>query len=140
VNPNIISQPQSQTVSLGSNVAFSITVAGLPPPTLQWCFNGAPIAGETKTTYSIASAQTSNAGIYTLTVNYTAGVNTSSQATLTVNTGGNGGGCSVSGSGGGGGGGGGAPSDWFLGALALMALVRWISQQGQGYTVEIRHS
>ena len=39
----IASQPQSQTVGLGSNVTFNVTVYGAPPFVFQWYFNGTPL-------------------------------------------------------------------------------------------------
>jgi len=116
--PAITTQPQSQTVTVGANVQFSVTASGRPSPTYQWNFNGAAIAGATTSTYSLAGVQAANAGNYTVTVTNGSGSVTSGQATLTVNpasppppTGG----------GGGGGGGGGSTSLWFLAALALLA-------------------
>jgi hypothetical protein len=64
---------------------FSITATGSPAPTYQWRFNGTPISGATDTSYSIASAQTANAGSYTCVVTNAAGTITSSAVTLTVN-------------------------------------------------------
>lgn len=119
--PTITTQPQSQSVTVGTNVVFSVVATGKPNPTYQWNKNGAAIAGATSTTYSITGAQTGDAGTYTVTVSNSIGNVTSSGATLTVNP--------VvtppSGGGGGGGGGGGAPSHWFFAALALAALARW---------------
>jgi len=38
--PTIITQPQSQTVSAGTDVTFSVVATGIPPPRYQWRFNG----------------------------------------------------------------------------------------------------
>ena len=125
--PSIQTQPLSQTVIAGSSVQFSVTASGRPALTYQWSFNNSAISGATGSSYSLASAQSGNAGNYTVTVANTVGSVTSNQATLTVNaatpppSGGGGGGGD---SGGGGGGGGGAPSWWFFGALLLLAAVR----------------
>lgn len=119
--PTITTQPQGQSVTVGTNVVFSVVATGKPNPTYQWNKNGTAIAGATNTTYSITSAQTSDAGTYTVTVSNSVGSVTSTGATLTVNP-------VVTpppSGGGGGGGGGGAPSHWFVAALALAALARW---------------
>jgi len=121
VAPAIQTQPQSQTVTVGSNVQFSVTASGRPAVTYQWYFNGAAISGATGNIYSLSSAQPSNAGGYTVVVSNVMGSATSNQATLTVNPVAP---PSSGGSGGGGGGGGGAPSPWFCGALLLLVAAR----------------
>ncbi len=119
--PVIQAQPQSQTVTTGSSALFSVTATGHPALTYQWYFNGAAISGATASSYSLASAQSGNAGSYTVTVTNAVGRVTSSPATLTVNT--------VTSQpsaipNAGGTGGGGAPSWWFLLALALAGVMR----------------
>ena len=123
--PAIQTQPQSQTVTAGSNVQFSVTASGRPAVNYQWSFNGTAISGATSSSYSLSNAQSANAGVYTIAVSNVMGSKTSNAATLTVNvatpT------TSVPGdpgSSGGGGGGGGAPSEWFCGALLLLAAAR----------------
>jgi sugar lactone lactonase YvrE len=124
--PTIQTQPLTQTVTQGRNVQFSIAASGRPAMTYQWYFNGTAISGATSNTYSLSSAQSSNAGGYTVVVSNVMGSATSNQATLTVNplappsSGGS--------DGGGGGGGGGAPGLWFFGALILLAAVRRIAR------------
>ncbi len=127
--PAIQAQPQSQTVPTGSSALFSVTATGHPALTYQWYFNGAAISGATASSYSLASAQSGNAGSYTVTVTNAVGSVTSNPATLAVNT--------VtsqlsnvstgSSDSSGGGGGGGAPSWWFLLALVLIGTARWAS-------------
>jgi hypothetical protein len=118
--PTITTQPQGQTAAAGSNVQFSVTIAGKPAPTYQWYFNGTTISGATGSTFSLTNVQSANAGNYTVTATNSAGSVTSNAATLTVNaapaTGGS--------SSGGGGGGGGAMEAWFVLALALLAPTR----------------
>ena len=91
VAPTITTQPASQTVTAGSSVTFSVVASGTAPLSYQWKFNSANISGATSSSYTIASAQTNNAGSYTVTVSNSAGSVTSSAATLTVNSGGSGG-------------------------------------------------
>jgi hypothetical protein len=82
--PTITSQPQSLTVTVGSSATFSVTATGTAPLTYQWRFNGTPISGATASSYTIASAQASQAGTYSVVVSNIAGSTTSAGATLTV--------------------------------------------------------
>jgi sugar lactone lactonase YvrE len=120
IAPSISNQPQSQTVTAGANVTFSVTATGIPAPTYQWLFNGTVISGATGSSLALNNVQQANAGNYTVSVTNSARSQTSNVATLTVNP--------VtpppSGGGGGGGGGGGAPSLWFCSALLLLAAAR----------------
>jgi uncharacterized delta-60 repeat protein len=83
--PIITQQPLSQTVTVGSNVSFSVLVSGTPPLVYQWRKNGNNIAGAAASFYSIAAAQAGDAGSYTVIVTNSAGMATSTPATLTVN-------------------------------------------------------
>ncbi len=85
VAPVITSQPQSQTVTAGDNVSFSVSAGGTSPLSYQWQFNGGAIPGATSATFSLSNAQAPNAGAYTALVSNTAGSVTSAAATLTVN-------------------------------------------------------
>ena len=87
VKPSITTQPKSQTVNEGSSVTFSVTATGTAPLSYQWKKNGSNISGATKSSYTISSTKTSDAGSYTVTVSNSAGSVTSSAATLTVNGG-----------------------------------------------------
>lgn len=82
--PAITAQPQNTTVTLGSNATFTATVTGNPTPTYQWKFNNGNIASATGTSYTITSAQTNNAGTYSMVASNSLGTATSSNATLTV--------------------------------------------------------
>jgi len=82
--PAILVPPQSQTVSPGSNVTFSVTASGAAPLTYQWWFNGGTLPGTTNSTYGIASVQFTNAGSYSVVVTNVMGSVTSSAAILTV--------------------------------------------------------
>jgi uncharacterized protein YjiK len=112
VAPTISVQPQGQTVTAGASVEFSVVATG--NPTYQWYLNGTAISGATSSTYSLTSAQSANAGDYTVTVTNSYGSVTSSKATLTVNAA-----TTTSSSGGGG-----ALSLWFYGALSLLVALR----------------
>ena len=123
VAPAIQTQPQSQTVTAGNSVQFTVTASGRPAVTYQWYFGGTAISGATSSTYNLSNAQSGTAGNYTVVVSNVMGSATSNAASLTVNaaTPPPGGGSSDSG---GGGGGGGAPSVWFNVVLLLLAAGR----------------
>jgi alpha-tubulin suppressor-like RCC1 family protein/sugar lactone lactonase YvrE len=127
VAPTIQTQPQSQTVTTGSSVQFSVVASGRPAVTYQWYFGGAAISGATNSSCSLSSVQSGNAGNYTVVVSNAIGSVTSNVATLTVNSSGGGGGGDVGSSGGGGGGG--ALSIVFCGALLLLATARSCQRQ-----------
>lgn len=81
----ITSQPASRTVKVGDRVAFVVGVAGTSPE-YQWRFNGTNISDATNASYSLASAQTTNAGSYSVVVTNMLNLNsvTSAPAVLTV--------------------------------------------------------
>jgi hypothetical protein len=120
--PAITSQPQSTSAEVGFSFSLSATASG-NGLTYQWFKNGTAISGATSATYSVTYAATTDAGSYTMTATTMGGSATTNPATVTitpyvnpVNP--------PSGGGSSGGGGGGAPSEWFCGALALLALAR----------------
>jgi uncharacterized repeat protein (TIGR03803 family) len=84
----IASQPQSQTVGLGSNVTFTVTVYGAPPFVFQWYFNGTPVGspatGTNVSSYALTNVGTNQAGNYSVQVVNGYGSLTSSNAVLTV--------------------------------------------------------
>jgi hypothetical protein len=82
--PAITTQPQSQSVAVGSPTSFSVAATGTAPLTYQWSKGGTPIAGATSSTYALASSQLSDAGNYFVTVSNSAGGAISSTAILTV--------------------------------------------------------
>ncbi len=84
--PAVSEQPQSQTVTEGESVTFSVTATGSAPLAYQWSKDGAVISGATDSTYTITGVATSNAGSYTVTVSNVAGSVTSNAAILTVQT------------------------------------------------------
>lgn len=85
VPPTITTQPAGATVTTGSSASFSVTAAGSVPFTYQWRFNGAPIAGASGSTYTIASTSAGQAGNYSVVITNSAGSVTSANAALTVN-------------------------------------------------------
>jgi len=81
---SITTQPQSQSVAVGSNATFTVTASGATPLSYQWRFNGTAIPGATNTILTLANAQPSNAGSYSVVVSNVAGTVTSASALLTV--------------------------------------------------------
>jgi sugar lactone lactonase YvrE len=116
--PVISTQPQSQTVSAGNSVQFSVVVSSVTSYTCQWYLNNGAIAGATGISYSIASASSGNAGDYTVVVNNGVGSVTSNKATLTIS------GASSPASNSGGGGGGGLIEPTWCAALGALVLLR----------------
>src|SRR5262249_31751753 len=55
--PVITMQPRSQIILVGEPVTFTVAATGSAPLTYQWRKNGAPIAGATAPSFSIASLQ-----------------------------------------------------------------------------------
>lgn len=84
--PVAIVPPQSQSVVVGNPVTFTVTATGTAPLAYQWLFNGVPIAGATSATLSFVSAQSTNAGDYSVRISNSIGTSTSVPATLTVIT------------------------------------------------------
>jgi len=82
--PVITAQPQSQAVGAGSSVTFSVTATGTAPLSYQWRKNGGTISGATASSYTLANAQPSDAGSYSVVVANAVGTVTSSNAVLTV--------------------------------------------------------
>jgi len=85
VAPAIMAQPQDKNVNQGSDAVFSVVGTGTPAPSYQWRKNGTPIGGAVGTSYTVANAQPSDAGSYSVEVSNVAGTVTSADAVLTVN-------------------------------------------------------
>jgi len=85
LNPLAITQPVSQTVTVGQTATFSVTASGTGPLVYQWYKNGVAINGATSSTYTTPSTSLADSGsVYTVTVSNVAGSMTSNGATLTV--------------------------------------------------------
>ena len=82
--PNITLQPQTQNVTSGSNVSFTVSATGTAPLNYQWLRNSVNLPGVTTSTLTIGSVQTGDAGSYNVVVSNAFGVVASSNATLTV--------------------------------------------------------
>lgn len=82
--PQITTQPRSQTVAPGSNAVFNVGALSSVNPTYTWRFNGATIPGAVGNAYTLANAQLSKAGDYSVVVQNIFGPTTSSVAKVTV--------------------------------------------------------
>jgi uncharacterized repeat protein (TIGR03803 family) len=82
--PAIAKNPQSQTVTEGTDVTFTVAVAPALPVTYQWRFNGKAIAGATDATLTLHNVTLGSAGDYTAVVTNTNGSTISDEADLKV--------------------------------------------------------
>lgn len=76
----------NQAAPVSANVTMAGTIAGVPTPVLQWRKNGTNLVGATSSAYSIANAQPTDSGAYSLVASNSAGTVTNSM-TLTVSSG-----------------------------------------------------
>lgn len=84
--PTITQQPQppSTTEYEGQSISYSVAAIGPQPITYQWQKNGAPISGQTTTSFSIGNAHISDTGNYAVKLTNPSGSVTSSVVSLTV--------------------------------------------------------
>ncbi|MBI5799513.1 MAG: immunoglobulin domain-containing protein [Verrucomicrobia bacterium] len=86
LTPFITAQPTNLTVAAGSAATFTVAAEGTPPLSYQWRFNGADLPGAIAPTLVLASAQSANAGSYSVLISNPNGSTPSSNAVLTVNS------------------------------------------------------
>jgi hypothetical protein len=79
----ITSQPTNQIVDVGSPVTFTVAATSGASLAYQWRFNDANLAGQTASSLVLASAQSTDAGNYSVVVSYAIGSVTSRVAVLT---------------------------------------------------------
>jgi hypothetical protein len=85
VPPSITAHPQSQSVTLGSTAAFSVTATGTLPFAYQWQKNNVNILGATSQTFiTPATVLGDNGATFRCLVTNTGGTATSNSAVLTV--------------------------------------------------------
>jgi alpha-tubulin suppressor-like RCC1 family protein len=84
LEPVITTQPDNFTVWVGSSVTLRISVAGVSPFRYQWQHNGADLAGATNASLTLAQAQISDSGVYTVVVTNAYGSASSADAIVTV--------------------------------------------------------
>ncbi len=84
LEPNILTNPASQSVNGGDMAMFTVVATGIPYPAFQWLKNGTNLAGQTQATLIINDATVNDAASYSVMVSNAAGTVTSSPASLTV--------------------------------------------------------
>jgi formylglycine-generating enzyme required for sulfatase activity len=90
VGPQIISQPQNQSVPLGSTISFAVQAQGSGTFVYRWYKNGlyltddTRITGSSSSTLRIANVQSSDAGNYSVRVINQVSSAESARATLTI--------------------------------------------------------
>ncbi len=88
--PDFIIQPTNQSIPNGSNVVFSVMVAGTPPLHFQWQYNGTNlvdnghVTGSSGTNLAIQNLTASDTGNYRIVVTNLYGLTNSQIATLQV--------------------------------------------------------
>ena len=66
---SLLRHPANAVADAGSDVEFSVEVAGFPRPSYQWLRNGTELPGEVRPTFTIATVQTSDAAEYRVRLN-----------------------------------------------------------------------
>jgi DNA-binding beta-propeller fold protein YncE len=84
VPPIVTSQPVSQTVPGGINVAFAVGVVGTAPFIYQWNSNNVAVSGATNATFTLTNVSLSDSAAYSVLVANSYGSSLSSHAVLTV--------------------------------------------------------
>ncbi|MBL9139439.1 MAG: immunoglobulin domain-containing protein [Verrucomicrobiales bacterium] len=82
--PQILQQPQSQSVAAGSDVVFSVQATGGGSLDYRWQKGEADLAGQNGATLRLTSVTTADAGRYRVLVSNADGSVTSAEAVLTV--------------------------------------------------------
>jgi hypothetical protein len=83
-SPIVVTTPQDATTICGDGASFRVAADGTPPFSYQWQFNGAPIAGATRTTLVLTNVNSSQAGGYAAVITNNYGSITSAIANLIV--------------------------------------------------------
>ena len=85
VGPIITAQPgPSQSVSVGTNLSFSVTATGVEPLEYQWQHAGTNLPDATGATLTLSNVQRTDAGTYMVVVTDADGITESETVTLTV--------------------------------------------------------
>jgi hypothetical protein len=82
--PVIVTAPQSTTNALGENVTFNVAYTSSTPVSFQWRFNNQFLLWETNSTLKMDKISFESAGIYSVSLQNTAGSVTSAPAMLIV--------------------------------------------------------
>jgi alpha-tubulin suppressor-like RCC1 family protein len=82
--PSIISMPTNRSAGVGESATLTVAATGSGPLSYQWRKDGVLINGATGGSYLLGNVQASGSGVYSVTVNNTAGQATAAITTLTV--------------------------------------------------------
>lgn len=82
--PAIVGQPVGAVVPLGYPFSLTVDATSATPMTYQWRLNGQDIAGATEATLSIAAAEATHAGAYSVVVSNAAGSRLSAEAWIQI--------------------------------------------------------
>jgi hypothetical protein len=82
--PSVTVQPVSQSVGAGTNVVLRVGMTGTGPFNFQWYCNGAAVPQAQSRAISFSAVAPTNAGVYYVTIQNSAGSVTSATASLTV--------------------------------------------------------
>src|ERR1051325_868877 len=85
ITPFIITQPASQTVTVGDSASFNVSAGGSQPSSYQWRRDGTEISGATTSALSLSNVQLGDGGNYSVVVSNFLGSVISSNAFLVVN-------------------------------------------------------
>jgi hypothetical protein len=84
--PVIRTQPIAQIIPIGSTLSLTVEADGVAPFTYRWIKGGAFISDATNQTYTVAAAQTSHSGQYSVEVSNSVGKTNSVTVQVTVTT------------------------------------------------------
>lgn len=84
--PQIVQQPQSQTVTPGSEVVFTVQATGTGVLSYRWQKGEADLPGQNGASLRLVSVTAADAGTYRVVVSNAEGAVTSAEAVLTVQT------------------------------------------------------
>lgn len=82
--PQFLVQPTSQNIFSNATLEVSASVTGIAPLNYQWRKNGVDVPGATTPSFTIAQAQPSDSGTYTLAVTNGFGASNSAPAIVSV--------------------------------------------------------
>lgn len=80
--PQILTDPVSRTVTLGSSPVLTVSASGVPSPTYQWRIDGVVFPGKTNASMTLKNFQATDQCGYDVVVTNCAGAVTSAVATL----------------------------------------------------------
>ncbi|HXU75981.1 MAG TPA: LamG-like jellyroll fold domain-containing protein, partial [Methylomirabilota bacterium] len=82
--PFILTQPAGIAAYIGDSVTLSVVAGGDVPLSYQWLLNGSSLPGRTGAALTLANIQTTNAGLYSVSISNAADSVLSSNALVTV--------------------------------------------------------